>query len=117
MPKISTFLNDAEIHNLREISKKSGKSISKISAELIEIGYKIRHHQETQKLSLQDKNKQELIDRHTEYLLRLLAITTDIYRCIRNDKSQYEEDNIPEVIKTIKADIAKEIEVFLNRTQ
>lgn len=117
MPKISTFLSDEEILNLKEISKSSGKSISKISAELIAIGYKVKHHQETQAMSSWDKNKQELVDRHTEYLLRILAIITDIYRCVRNDKSQYAEDNIPEVIKTIKADITKEIDVFLNKIQ
>lgn len=115
MPRIVTFLNDETIQNLKEAGDNSGKSISKIVAELIEIGYNIKYNKDIHVASLQDKKKQELVDKHTEYLLRILTITKDMYRCTRNENSQYEEDDASDALKTIKTDIAKEIKQYLSK--
>lgn len=115
MPKISTFLNEDMVQNLKEIGSESGKSISKITSELIEIGYNIKYNKDIHEASLQDRRKQELVDKHTEYLLRILTITKDMYRCTRNENSQYEEEDVSDALKTIKADIAEEINQYLSK--
>ena len=115
MPRVVTFLDDETIQNLKEIGDESGKSISKITSELIEIGYNIKYNKDIHVASLQDKRKQELVDKHTEYLLRILTITKDMYRCTRNENSQYEEEDTSGALKTIKADIAEEIKQYLSK--
>jgi hypothetical protein len=116
MPKISTFLNEDMIQNLKEIGNDSGKSISKIIAELIEIGYNIKYNKDIHAASLQDTKKQELVDKHTEYLLRILTIVQDTYLCARNENSQYEEEDASDALKTIQADITEEIDQYMNNT-
>ena len=115
MPKISTFLNDDTIQNLKEISNNSGKSVSKIMAELIEIGYGIKYNKDAHKLIVQDKNKQELVDRNSEYLMRILATVNDIHRCTRNENSRYQAENESDVFQVIKTHVAKEIDHCINK--
>lgn len=117
MPRIITYLSDELIQNLKEISTNSGKSISKITAELIETGYKIKHNKDVYKLNLEDEKKKELVDKHTEYLLRIMSIVGDIYRCVRNEKSKYEEENVDDAIKTIIESNIKYIEGYLGKDQ
>ena len=115
MPRVITYLDDTTLKNLKEVSKTSGKTISKISAELIKIGYDVKHNKEVHKLSHEEEKKQELIDNHTEYLLKILSIVGDTYRCVRNEKSKYSEEAIEDVIKTITSNNRKYINGYLGR--
>ena len=114
MARIVTFLDEDMIKKLKEISEASNKSVSKITAELIEAGYNIKHNHDNDIDSCQQK-KQELTDKHTEYLLRILAIIQDMYCCVRNDKSHYDTENTADALKIIKADIAEELDKFLQQ--
>ncbi|CAL7961590.1 conserved hypothetical protein [Gammaproteobacteria bacterium] len=100
MPKVISFLDDAVINNLHELCNNSGKSLSKTIAELVDIGYKVKLYHEKQQPD-QQTEKPLLPNKHTEYLLRIMAIATDIYRCTRNGKSKYKEDSIDDVLVTI----------------
>lgn len=104
MAKIATFINPELINSIKELYKDSDKSFSKIISELIDIGYKVKLHQNTQQQpDLQEERKAQLKDNHTEYLLRIMAIASDVLRCIRNEKSKYSEEKIDDVFNTITA--------------
>ena len=75
MPKISTFLNEDTIKNLKLLSEESGKSLSKVVAELIELGYKIKQLQDEKQVNAKEQKMAELAERHSEYLLKLIALT------------------------------------------
>ncbi|EKE01243.1 MAG: hypothetical protein ACD_21C00187G0005 [uncultured bacterium] len=101
MPRVVAFLDDGVIKNLKELYKNSDKSLSKIISELVDIGYRVKQHHEVQKVDLQEEKKAELTDKHTEYLLRTMAVVADTYRCVRNEKSKYKEEDIDNVLDTI----------------
>jgi hypothetical protein len=42
MPRVITFLDDTVINNLQELCNNSGKSLSRIIAELVDVGYKVK---------------------------------------------------------------------------
>jgi len=99
MPRIVAFLDDEVINNLKELYKNTDKSLSKIVSELVGIGYKVKLYHEKQ--PDQQAENPLLPNKHTEYLLRIMAIATDIYRCARNENSKYNEDSIDDVLVTI----------------
>ena len=117
MARIITYLDDAIMQNLKEVSKISGKSISKIAAELIKVGYDIKHNKEVHKLSREEEKKQELVDKHTEYLLKILSIIGDTYRCVRNEKSKYSEETVEDVMKIITSNNRKYIDGHLGKNE
>ncbi len=100
MQRIVSYLEDDVIENIKKLYKNSDISISKMASELMDIGYKVKLHHESHS-SLYEERKAALIDKHTEYLLKIMAISTDIYRCIRNEKSKYTEKTFDEVLTTI----------------
>jgi len=110
MPRVVSFLNDEVINNLKELYKDSDKSLSRIISELVDIGYRVKQHQESHSDQQEDK-KAKLVDKHTEYLLKIMAITTDVYRCVRNEKSKYGEDSVDRVLTTINNNTQN----FINR--
>jgi hypothetical protein len=116
MQKISASLSASTVVNLKELSKSSGKSLSQTISELIEIGCKVKQYQETQKSNPQEKKKAELVDKHTEYLLRTMALVADCYRCIRNEKSKYTEANVSDVLSIIASNVKNFIDGYLNRS-
>ena len=115
MQKVSASLNTSTVINLKELSKSSGKSLSQTISELIEIGCKVKQYHETQKSNPQEAKKAELIDKHTEYLLRTMAIAADTYRCVRNENSKYTEESVMDVLAKIEFNAKKYIEGYLNR--
>jgi len=116
MQKISASLSASTVINLKELSKSSDKSLSQIISELIEIGYKVKQYHETQKSNPQETKKAELVEKHTEYLLRIMAIATDCYRCVRNENSKYSEETVRDVLVKITGNAKNFIDGYLNRT-
>ena len=115
MSRITVFLDDNVVENLKELYKDSSKSLSKIVAELVDIGYRVKQHH--QKANLQEIKKAELVDKHTEYLLRTMSIAADIYRCIRNDKSKYKEANAENALNAITSNAQCYINGQLGKNQ
>ena len=117
MSRTVVFLDDGVIKNLKELYKDTDKTLSKIISELVDIGYRVRQHHEEQKLNPQEEKKAELVDKHTEYLLRIMAIATDVYRCVRNEKSKYKEDNVNSVLDVIATNTQSFINGKLGKNQ
>jgi hypothetical protein len=110
MQRIVSYLEDDIVYNIKKLYKDSDISISKMTSELIDIGYKVKLHHELHSGS-QEENKAALVDKHTEYLLKIMAIVNDIYRCVRNEKSKYAEGTVDEVLATIHT----RAQVFINK--
>ncbi len=110
MQRIVSYLEDDVIEDIKKLYKDSNISISKMASELMDIGYKVKLHHESQS-DLQEEKKATLVDKHTEYLLRIMAITADVYRCVRNEKSKYSEGTADEVLATVNA----RVQNFINR--
>ena len=100
MQRIVTYLEDDVIYGIKKLYKNSNVSISKMASELMDIGYKVKLHHESRSNS-QEAKKAALVDKHTEYLLKIMAVTNDIYRYVRNGKSKYTESTVDEVFDTI----------------
>ena len=105
MARIITYLDKETIKNLEKLAEKSGDSLSKTTSDLIEIGYKVRSYQDNQESNEMVQRKESLEEKHTEYLLKIMAVVNDIYRCVRNDKSKYSEENIADVLDKINSNI------------
>lgn len=112
--RIVTFVDDKIMTNIKELYKDSDKTISKIIAELVDIGYRVKQHQQTQLPNQKDNKIEEndpLIFKHSEYLLRIMAVVADIYRCTRNEKSKYKETIADDALNTIVINTQK----FINK--
>ena len=115
MSKIIAYLNNNTLQNLKELSKNTDKSLSKTASELIEIGYQIKQYQEKQKLSPEEERKVELKNKHTEYLLRIMATAADIYRCVRNENSKYDVNDANTALDIIATNTESFIDGILGR--
>ena len=113
MPRIITYLSDDVMQDLKKISKSSGESVSKISAELIEIGHKIKYLQEPQELNLLDK-KSDLADTYMEYFLRILNINSEILRKLYDEPSKFTSKTAESILAEIKDRTKKLVKDKLN---
>ncbi len=118
MQRIVTYLEDDVVGNIKKLYKNSNISISKMASELMDIGYKVKLHHESRSGS-QEEKKAALVDKHTEYLLKIMAVANDIYRCVRNERSKYAESTVDEALTTIHTRalnfISKELEESGNK--
>lgn len=109
--RIVSYLDDAFLKNIHELYKGSDKPISHMVSELIDIGYRVKQHHELHSDQQEEGKKAELVDKHTEYLLKIMYIVADVYRCVRNEKSKYTEESIDDALTTIAA----KTQNFINR--
>jgi hypothetical protein len=109
MPRVVTYLSENNINDLKNLSKDLDIPLSKTIADAIDIGYKIKKYQKEQQTNPLESRKEELVSNHTEYLLQIMAVVNDIYRCVRNDKSKYDEKSFEEVFAKISSNIRKVI--------
>ncbi len=116
MPKVTTFLNEDTIRNLNELCKNTGKSLSKIIAELVEIGYQIKQNHDTKKSITHDEKNTELALKHTEFLLRILNINSEILRKVYNEPSKCTEKTVDLKLAEIKTHVQKLVETKVNKT-
>jgi hypothetical protein len=108
--RVVSYVDNEILKTLRELYGSSDKPLSRIISEIIEIGYRVKQHHDTHANQHEDK-KAELIAKHTEYLLKIMAIATDAYRCVRNEKSKYKENTVEDVLATISTNAQN----FINR--
>lgn len=103
MPQIYTSIGEHTIEQLEKISKKTGKSFSKITAEMVELGLKVYEARSENQISEVEKKKAELEEKHTEYLLRIMNLCSEILRCTFDpDKMESKSKNPEEAISEIK---------------
>lgn len=110
MPKIVTFLSEDIAKNLKELSKNSGKPLSKITSELVEIGYQINQNKGIEKLKLPDEIWAEFNSKSMEYLLRILNIDSEILRKLNNEPSKCPGKNTELKLAEIKNYAKKHVE-------
>lgn len=115
MSRIITYLNKKMLEDIHDLSKNSKKSVFETAAELIEIGYNLKKHKETQIMDKAQTKMEELVSRHTQYLLRIMATSYDVLRCVRNEKSKYSEKTTEEAIKKIETNTIEFINDFIKR--
>ncbi len=124
MPQISISIPH-EIHELlSQLAKKQKKSLSKITADLIQAGLLTQNQEEflnffvPQISSSHDKKKQEQVnfnDKLPEYwmttLITTLMTTADILRCVYDpQKSKFNRKSVEEEIEALKENARNFIE-------
>jgi hypothetical protein len=121
MPKAYCYLSQKTIDQLEAIKRdEEHDSSSQAMKEMIELGIKVYlHNKEDPGLSEEEKRRlekeEELNRQHTTHLLRLLAISADIFRCVY-DKNKIPEgtENPEDHIATLKKKVDNFIEGYLN---
>lgn len=121
MAKAYCYLNKKIIDQLELIKQEEGHdSSSQTMKEMVELGIKIYlHNKERPALDKDEemrlKNEEELNRQHTTHLLRLLAISADVFRCVY-DKSRLSSDsnNADEHIGLLKKKVDNYIDGYLN---
>lgn len=108
--RVVSYVDNEVLKTLRELNGNSDKPLSHIISELIDIGYRVKQHHDSHSNQQEDR-KAELVDKHTEYLLKIISVVIDTYRCVRNEKSKYEENTVEEVLATISSNA----QTFINR--
>ena len=116
MAKISIYINAEMERKLDKIKKNSGKSLSKITSDLIETGYKVMELKKEQEGNPQNKLA-ELEAKKMEYMLRLISITSDTYRHIRNEKSKYDAQDADGAINQMIDNVKAYIQSLLQKNQ
>ncbi|CAL7962057.1 conserved hypothetical protein [Gammaproteobacteria bacterium] len=109
--RVVSYVDDEILKSLNGLCENNDKPLSQIISELIDIGYRVKQHHEAHSDQREEDKKAELVDNHTEYLLKIMAITTDTYRCVRNEKSKYDDDSFDSVLTTIN----NKAQNFINR--
>ena len=87
MGRIITYMDNAMLTKVQEMANEVGKPVSQVAAELIEVGYRVKTSNGKSE-DVEDVKRKELIENHSEYLLRIMATVSDILRCVHNDKSK-----------------------------
>jgi hypothetical protein len=117
MHRIVTYIDENTKNQLDAIHTKTGKSLSKIVADFIETGCNLI---ELKEKTIEDKSQNkitELQNKTIEYLLRLMYLTSDMYRCVRNEKSKYESKNTEDVMEQITSNVTSYLNENMDKTQ
>lgn len=116
MPKAYCYLPQKTIDQLEKVKLSDGyDSSSHVMKHMIEIGLKVYSMNQDNELSDDDKYKLEkeleLQKKHTTYLLRLLGLSADIFRCV------YDKEKLPDPKNNVEEDIASiknKVDVFID---
>lgn len=102
MPKVTIYLSDDTLRDLKNISNSTGKAISKVSAELIESN--IKNHPGNQKNnSISDDKKMTPHEKnHYANSVVTLNIVMEILKKLNNEPSKYEGKNTEFIATTVK---------------
>ncbi len=99
MSQLSIYLNDNVMQELKKISIASGKAISKVAAEFIENGIKLRRNHQ----NLNDNTKMnEYEKKHHVSMIVALNLVIEILKKIRNEPSQYDDKKIEYMLACFK---------------
>lgn len=117
MPRLVAYLNDNLMQQVKDMAQKNKSTISKTVVELIKTGYKVKQLQDDKNNDKEAEKMEKLIAKHTEYLLRILATTTDVLRCVHNDQSKYKDNNIDEISEIIADKMREYINGYIGINQ
>jgi len=106
MPKAYCYLPQKTIDQLEAVKLSDGyDSSSHVMKDMIELGIKVHLMNKENHESIDEKNKrekeEELQKKHTTYLLRLLGLSADIFRCV------HDKNKLPDSTNYVEEDIAK----------
>ena len=107
MPQINATITPELAEKLQKIAQKTNKSFSKIVSDMAESGLKVYEKQHDYKSQKAQTRARELEAKHSEYLLRLININSEILRKLYNEKPKYEADNTNELLNVIKKNVQK----------
>jgi hypothetical protein len=121
MPKAYCYINQKIIDQLESIKQDEGHdSSSQTMKEMIELGIKVYLHNKNNLAMNEDEKRRlekeaELNREHTTNLLRLLAVSADIFRCVFDkNKLQDNSNNAEEHIALIKTKVDNFVEGYVN---
>ena len=121
MPQVHCYLNQKMADQLEEIRKEEGyDSLSQAVKEMLSLGIKVHLvNKENPSLSDEEKSRlekeEELKNKHTEYLLRMLEISADTFRCVYDkEKIKDAPDTAGEHIVKVKQKISKYVEDYVS---
>jgi hypothetical protein len=117
MPKIYATVSEKTVANLKNISEKNRKSFSRIVHEIIELGLLSYKNQLTATPSKPIQKMTELDSKHTEYLLRILNIDSEILRKLYNEPSKCTKKTVDSMLTEIKTHVKNRIENKPNKNQ
>ena len=109
MPKAYCYLSDKTIEKLNEIQEKEEhESFSQTMKDMVQLGINVYIHgkenptmDDTERLRLE--REEELRSQHTTYLLRIMEINADIFRCVFDKNKMIDSsENTEERIAIIK---------------
>lgn len=115
MPKLQVIVSHFAHETLKEMAKTKKESLSKIASQMIEIGLRIEKNRN--KIGEETNNNiEELEAKHTEYLLRILGITSDILRCVNKPTdTRYGHKEAGEELNAITNNIQSYIDGFAEK--
>ena len=122
MPKVYCYINQKMTDQLEQIKQDEGyESSSEAMKEMLSLGIKV-YLVNKENPSMDDAEKkrlekeEELRNMHTEYLLRILELSADTFRCVY-DKSKIKDapDTAREHIVNVKQKIIKYIDDYVTK--
>lgn len=102
MPKLTVYLDDNTLQDLKNMSNSSGKSISKISAELIENNIKNYYGSQKNDVVGCIKKMTPYEKNHYSNSVVTLNIAMEILKKLNNEPSKYEGKNTEYIATTVK---------------
>jgi hypothetical protein len=109
MARLTTFVDDETEKQIKKQASDEGISISECTASLIKLGLRIKSMQ-------QDESKQkmdELMQKTPEYLLRLIAISSEIFRATYDPEKCSRKDSDPnDLLLDIKSSVQSYIKGY-----
>jgi len=115
MPKVFCYINENVQEQLEQIKIDEGfSSLSKTMQEMLTLGIRVYLHNKEKGDSGADK-MEELVQQHSKFLLRILALNTDILHCVYDNKKITEGTvTVEERIALHKQKVDHFIEGFIN---
>jgi len=102
MPKIYATVSEKTEEDLKNLATKIRKPFSKTVSDMLELG--LIYYKNSQKNDqVKPQNHPTEIDlKHTEYLLRIINIDSEILRKLHNEPSKCNEKTVDLALETIK---------------
>ena len=121
MPKLYCYLSQKSTLQLEQIKQDEGyESTSQVMKEMIDLGVRVyMQNKDADNMSPEDKmrllKEEELKEKHTTYLLRLLGFTSDILRCVYDkEKLNTQHISAEDHISNIKEKVDNYIDGYIN---
>ena len=104
MQRIAIFLEEELGNDIRNRAKDHSISVSECAVSLIKLGLKVKALQEKSgEGEAEIEAKDPFLEKHSEYLLRILNICSEILRCTHDPKrAHYQNEKPDDVLEQIK---------------